>query len=743
MRLLRILDRGVVIQLKKVMTAAYGVAALAGGASAYAQAGNQPTEPALQLKEVIVTAQRTQSNEQKTPISMQVYSHQDLVNRGAINLQSLANTDPSITFAYSTGEPYIAMRGVATGNVTDTGDPSVAVETDGIFLNRSYSLESNMYDIARVEVLRGPQGTLYGRNADGGVISIITAHPVHRFDSRASVEVGNYGTLNTEGMLNLPLSHALAVRFAAASFFHNGYRNNAPSRTNGDDMNSRSGRMEVAFAPGAGFHGWLSYSYTSETDAGQAAELIPFDGPNHTATHLYQNPNPYTFPIYAPHFNDLTVKDLKWSLAQGHLPGGVTVTLLGGWNSTAWHHAQPSIATPANGWEPGGQSKYASYFQNEFPITQSDELRFTSRQHQRLTWQTGVYYFEDKSQVFSHFVDNYGTQYQDNNITTFVFPRDESTSKAVYGQFTFAITPTVSFIGGGRYTKDYIVRVGTFDAYRTTPSGAHILIKPNVNGEASSNKVTYLADVNWQVTPQSMLYGKVSTGYKAGGFTGAGSYKPESLISYEIGSKNRMLNDTTQLNGDAYYMNYTNQQLNQFTDPLAGAQTVNANSKIYGVEASLKSLMGRVGELEIDADYLHARVEGFTPPPGYNPAVSEPIIGNQLPLSPPVSVSAQFQHSWDGILSGVVTGLVSAKYEDARYFSANDFASTRAPSDTTENVALTYRRDEANWSAMLYCRNISNQPVLIDAEEVYTTGAYQYDWAPPRTFGVRITASFR
>lgn len=728
--------------LKKVMTAAYGVAALAGGAIAYAQAAAQPAGPTLQLKEVVVTAERTQSNEQKTPISMQVYSHQDLVARGAINLQSLANTDPSITFAYSTGEPYIAMRGVATGNVTDTGDPSVAVETDGIFLNRSYSLESDMYDIARVEVLRGPQGTLYGRNAVGGVISIITAHPAHHFDSRASVEVGNYGTLNTEGMLNLPLSRTLAVRFAAASFFHNGYRNNAPSRTNGDDMNSRSGRMEVAFDPGAGFHGWLSYEYTRETDAGQAAELIPFDGPNGTATHKAQNPSPYAWPIYAPHFNDLTEKDLKWSLTQGHLPGGVTITLLGGWNSTEWHHAQPSIATPGNGWEVGGQSKYASYFQNEYPVTQSDELRFSSPTDQRFTWQTGIYYFQDKSQVFSHFVDNYGTQYQDNNITTFVFPRDDSTSKAVYGQFTYKITNAVSFTGGGRYTKDDIVRAGTFDAYRQR-AGHLILITPNVNGRASSDKVTYLADVNWQVTPQNMVYGKVSTGYKAGGFTGAGSYKPESLISYEIGSKNRMFNDTAQLNGDVYYMNYTNQQLNQFTDPLAGAQTVNANSKIYGIEASLKTLLGRIGQLEIDADYLHARVEGFVPPPGYNPAVSEPIIGNELPVSPPYSVSAQFQHTWDGILNGVVTGMISAKYQDSMFFSANDFASTQSSANTTENVALTYQRDDSNWSAMFYCRNITNRPVLIDAEEVYTTGAYQYDWAPPRTFGVRITASFK
>ncbi len=725
---------------RKVVSSIYGIAALAVGATAYAQTANQ-TGDSVQLSEVIVTAQRTQSNEQTTPVSMQVYSARDLVDRGAINIQSLANTDPSITFAYSTGEPYVAMRGVATGNVTETGDPSVAVETDGIFLNRSYSLESDMYDIARVEVLRGPQGTLYGRNAVGGVISIVTAHPEHSFSSRASVETGNYGTLNTEGMLNLPLGQALAVRFAAASFFHNGYRNNYPT-PNGDDMNSRSGRMEVAFDPGAGFHAWLSYDYTKETDAGQAAELIPFDGPGRTATHQYQNPSPNSFPIYAPHFNNLTVKDLKWSLSQGRLPGGITVTLLGGWNSTEWHHANPSIATASNGWEIGGMSKYASYFQNEYPVTQNDELRFASATDQRLTWQTGVYYFQDKSQVFSHFIDNYGTVYEDDNITTFVFPRVDSTSKAAYGQFTFAITPSISFTGGGRYTKDDIVRVGTFDAYRQH-AGHDILIAPNVNGRASSDKTTYLADVDWQLTPTNMVYGKVSTGYKAGGFTGAGSYKPETLVSYELGSKNRMLNETTQLNGDVYMMNYTDQQLNQFTDPLAGAQTVNANSKIYGVEASLKSLLGRIGQLEIDAGYLHARIEGFVPPPGYNPAVSEPIIGNELPVSPPYSVSAQFEHSWDAILHGVVTGIVSAKYEDARFFSANDFASTEARTDVTENVSLEYHRDDGNWSAMFYCRNVSNRPVLIDAEEVYTTGAYQYDWAPPRTFGVRLTASFK
>lgn len=721
--------------------AACATVALAASGPAGATAAEKVDIPTTRLAEVVVTAEKVKSSEQTTPISMQVYSGRALVDRGAYDLQALANTDPSITFAYSTEEPYVAIRGVATGNVTDTGEPSVAVATDGIFLNRSYSLASQMYDISQVEVLRGPQGTLYGRNAVGGLINIITNHPEKTFDSSGTIQVGNYGLLNTEGMLNLPLSRVLSVRFAAATYFHNGYRNNYPSATNGDDENSRSGRMEVSFDPSEHLSTWLELSYTTENDAGSIGLEIPFNG---TPTHQTQDlGNPQAFPVYAPHFNIITTKDVKWSVVYDNLPDNITLTLLGGWNSIQYHHAFPQQPSPTSGWEAGGTTSDTSYFQNEYPVTQSDELRLSSAQDRRLTWQTGLYYFQEKSAVHSHFIDNYGTTFQDSNIINFDFPRDDTTSKAAYGQLSYELTSSVKITGGARYTKDSIVRAGTFNLFLQLPGIGDLHLTPNVNGRASSSKATYLADIAWNVTPANMLYAKVSTGYKAGGFTGTGSYKPESLVSYEVGSKNRFMNDSMQLNADAYLMNYTDQQLNQFTDPLAGAQTVNANSKIWGLEANYRALLGRVGTFELDGDYLHARVTGFTPPPGYNPAVSEPIVGNELPVSPPVSLYAQFEHSWGKVLGGVVTGQISAKYQGTRYFSANNFASTRAPSVTTENASISYQPDKGNWNAQLYVRNLSNRAVLIDAEEVYTGGFYLYNWAPPRTFGVRITASFR
>ncbi len=699
------------------------------------------------LEEVVVTAEKVESSEQKTAVSMQVYTPEDLANRGAHDLQSLATSDPSITFAVSTGQPYIAMRGVSTGNVTETGNPSVAVATDGIFLNRSYSLNESMYDLDRVEILRGPQGTLYGRNAVGGIVNIITAKPTRQYESRISVEGGNFNTLNFEGMLNLPLSDTVAVRFAGASYFHDGYRDNSPNVEDGDDQNARSGRVLLSFEPTEHFKGILGFTFTRVDAVGKTTLRIPFEGgpgsttPSHNAQNLG---DPDAFPVYAPQFEDSKTQDFRWDFSYDGLPAGMTLSLLGGWNSIDWHHATPVPANPTWGWVAGGSTQNTSYFQNEYPETQSHELRLSSRTDQRLTWQTGLYYFKEKSTVDSRFIDNFGTTYQNDLITVFNFPRVESESKAVFAQTSFAASDTLKFTAGARYTKDSIERQGTFQLYRTiTPGPGAILIEPNVNGSAESNKTTWTAGVDWNLSNWNLLYGKVSTGYKAGGFTGAGSYKPETLTAYEIGSKNRFAGDTLQLNAAAYYMEYTDQQLNQFSDPQAGAQTVNADSRIYGLEANLIALLDPIGRFELGVNYLDAEITGFVPPANFNPAVSASIVGNDVPMSPDLTASASFEHAWENALGGTIKGTVQAKYESSKYFSANNFASTFQNDNTVLNASVSYQREDSDWTWQLYGRNLTDETVLIDASEVYVANSYQYSFAPPRTYGIRVTANFK
>ncbi len=679
------------------------------------------------LEEVVVTAQKTESSEQKTPISMQVYSAEDLLNSGVNNVQSLAQSDPNVSFAYAGGSAYIAMRGIATSNTTETGQPSVAVATDGIFQARSYTLEASMYDIDHIEVLRGPQGTLYGRNAVGGLISIVNAKPKDEFQGRASVDAGNFGKLDIEGMLNLPVASWMQVRVSGVSLYHDGYRHNSPS-ADGDDADSRSGRLQVALQPFEHLNLLLTGQYTRMTAIGQIAKALPFEAPSQPSHELPDIGSIRRWSVAAPHYTNLRATDFRWEATYDNLPGGLTVTYLGGRESLDYQRGNAVQGT-------------LGFYQNEHPSTISHELRLSSPTDSALFWQVGAYYFREENELVSGLVENKGSLAELTDIL-FTFTDIPSKSKAVFGQASYELTDNLKLNAGARYTKDSNSREGTLQLIGFSPAPFPITIP--LPGSAESTKTTWMTGLDWSVTDRNLLYVKASTGYKAGGFTGAGQYRPESLLAYEAGTKNRFYDDRLQWNAAAYWMKYKDQQLNQFSDPIVGAQTVNADSKIYGVETNLSALVEPVGRIDFGLNYLHARITDFVPPPGYNPAISASIDGNRTPLSPTIAATAKLEHTWSGISDGAFTGRVQAKYESEKFYSANNFQSTRQKPYTTVDLGLDYQRDGANWLVQAYVRNLTDKDVFSDAEEIYNVspGLYVYSFQAPRTFGVKVTANF-
>lgn len=183
-----------------------------------ASAGDNPSQTTSDttgtLQQVVVTATHVVTNVQKTAIAMSVYGSDFLKREAVTDIQGLSAVAPDVNFSEGSGSPIITVRGISSLDTTENGDPAVTVDVDGFYLNRPYSLDATMYDIARVEVLRGPQGTLNGRNSVGGAINIITAQPTHDFAGYAGVTYGDYNTLELQGMVNLPLSDTVQLRAA-------------------------------------------------------------------------------------------------------------------------------------------------------------------------------------------------------------------------------------------------------------------------------------------------------------------------------------------------------------------------------------------------------------------------------------------------------------------------------------------------------------------------------------------------
>ncbi len=710
-----------------------------------------PSDQIGQLAEITVTAQKRSENAQTTPVAMSVYTAADIRREGITDISTLATSDTSLNMTQALGgaEPYLTIRGISSSDTTEIGDPAVGVATDGFFTNRTYDLLGSLFDVQRIEVLRGPQGTLYGRNTAGGVVNIITNKPGDGFAADAAVETGNYNMRDYTGMLNVPVSKSLQVRAAFSSQNHDGYRHlivypGLPPE-GGDDQNMNAMRLEIAFEPFQHLNGLITYQSLQIGGTGGAYKLIPFvPNPIVSGDIVHALPaigDTSTWNSYAPTWQSIDEKTYKLELSYDGLPGGSKIIYLGGYDNFQWHHSSPLntfFGTPFTTSE--------TFLQNEYPKTQSHELRIVSPNSGRLTWQGGVYYFEERStNLDSSAVENPGAT----NATTlieFKFPLVEATSRAVYGQGSYKLTHSVSVSAGARYTKDAKERTGVFNLNVLNVYGI-----PQA-GSTRSSKTTGHLGVEWKPTAQMFEYAKVDTGYKAGGFTTCNPYGPETVTAYEVGSKNRLDNDRAQLNVAAFFNDYKNQQISTFVPSsvcISNSTVQNAGgSHIYGVEGDFEQLIDPIGKIHLAVTYLHARFTNFVAAPGLGAAVADctpaangncQLAGNTLPKAPTITVSASVEHTWSLSNDLSLNGRAEGKYTSHQYYDAFNYPSTTSPGYAIANLYLDL--EHTNWRVGLFVRNLTDKFYFTNMQEYYTVNAYSYSFGAPRTFGMRIEYS--
>jgi len=688
---------------------------------------------AAPLGEIVVTAEHVTSSVQKTPIALTVYSGAELKKAGITDLESLTAIAPDISFDITEGKPIITIRGISSRDTTENGDPAVTVSTDGFYLNRPYSLDATLYDIDRVEVLRGPQGTLNGRNSVGGAIDIVTAKPTDRLEGYASLQYGNYNALEAQGAINIPVNQVIQVRASFLTSSHDGYRTNPPVGKS-DDQDARSGRLQIAFEPAPNLHGLITAEYTRMTGAGDGMENIPyaFTASGALDHALPGGINSTTWPMLTvPYLNSIE-KQIRGNLVYDI--GGIEITALGGYDSTAWHHAVDQSLV-------GSTATPFQFQENQYPKTVNAELRIASKAPGPFQWQLGAFYFREKSNLLSAdatpltvgFDDYFGFAYW-----------TEARSKAVYGQASYQLTSTIKATAGVRYTSDYKSEYGYYGNLTAN------VVYANQSGSETSSKPTFHAALEDQITNANMVYAKFDTGYKAGGFNfGSAPYKPESVQSYEIGSKNRFLDNRLQLNLAAFYSNYTDQQTSNYTILSTGQPvqlTQNAGTThIYGLESELIYKDPQIGTFNISANYLHARYTYFlSVADPSDPAVSGNVqlAGNTPPQSPTWAIAAGFNHDWS-VFGGTLSAKVQTKFQSAANFSFYNYADTRQAPYSMSDAFVSFRPDNSNWSLTGYVKNLENRAVFSDAEESLYAGAYAYEFYPPRTFGVRIQYNWK
>jgi iron complex outermembrane receptor protein len=717
------------------------LALLFGGSAAAQVAAARPgtSQPASSKgpEEIVVTATKTRTKERKTPISMEVLGAATIAQKGITDIASLATQDASVNFVSGGGEGVVGIRGIATQVTTEIGSPSVPISVDGFFQSRPYTFNDSLYDVSRIEVLRGPQGTLYGRNATGGVINVVDNDPTHALGGYEEVTVGDYGTINSTGAANVPLSDTLQARVAYTTLNHDGYRDNSPS-SRGDDQDSKSGRIKLAWEPSANFRANLTFQYTNVAGTGASDEVVPYLGS--PAGSVRYTGNGSGFPLAYPDRLNIDEKEVRGGFTWSDLPFDTTLTYLGGYDKLNWSRLSPQSFV--------GQPAPDVFNQNESPATVNQELRLSSAQNQRLTWQVGGFYYQEDNRLNTALQDNYGTASQ---LDFLYFHYKVATkSAAIFGQATYKITDQLSFTGGLRYTADSLAR------YENFALPIFGLFFPETVEDGNYEKVTWHAGLDYNPSSDLLIYAKADKGYKSGGFNGVGNapFKSETVYAYEVGAKDRLFGGLAQVNADAFYEEYENQQLTAFV-PLtqSGATAVyNAGSRIYGFDVSGNARVDPLGKFDLSLTYLHARLNnGTTLPeatllaPTYTVggATNVNIGGEQLPQAPDLSLTAGFEHS-EPVYKGTVTARIETKYVSSEYLHIFNDPYSRVAPYTMSNVYLRYEDGNGRYLIELFVKNLENSTVLSDAAE--NIGGpqqfYNFGFMPPRTFGARVRVNF-
>lgn len=714
---------------------------------ASAQDAATPAADSGALEEVIVTALKRTSDLQQTPIAIDVISGDMLSRAGVNNIAAIANIAPSLNFGGANGVyTTVTIRGVSSQDTTELGDPAVGFNIDGEYINRPLNLAATLFDVDRIEVLRGPQGTLYGRNATAGAINILTRKPSDQFEAYISAEAGDYSLFGGEGAVNVPIADNVAVRIAGVYTTHDGYTEHELDRET-DDSDIKAGRVRLLINRGA-----LTVLLTGEiieTDgAGPSTKGILVSGPARTLPSDLRVAvgDRDTYPIgMDPHLKTQQ-RDIRGEISYDF--SFATLTYVGGYRTTELDQFQNIQGTPVHVSDFDGNAEYD---------TLGNELRLGGETNGGIAWQVGYYNFLEDQSVDSRVYQRVTAQYAPRDTVyrlNFVYPEVEAKSNAFFGETTFPLTDRLSFTTGIRYTDDEKSRTGTqytldLATFNATQGGTVRYIPTDVGGETASTRTNWNAVFNFQVTPDNLLYVKGSTGYKSGGFTTVNEYGPEDLLAYEIGSKNRWLDGSLQFNASAFYYDYQDQQISTFIVTPSGvtaASTQNAASSTeYGLELDATWLITPDDRLRVTADYLHAEFDEFNAAVTSFSGATIPadLTGNEQPFAPEWTLSLSFDHTFRATWGSINVGVISA-YKSDYYLSATNFLSEQQSSYTKTDFTLGYKSPSERYDVTAYVRNIEDERTFRQANFASSAGAdfFRYQFSDPRTFGVKATVRF-
>jgi len=679
-----------------------------------------------QLEEIVVTAERRENSLQDTAIAISAMTGQEMENWNIQSAEDLATFVPGLWIGSSVGNLSMSLRGVSNDSFFLAGDSPVAFNVDGVFRGRSTGGNATFFDIARVEVLKGPQGTLYGRNATAGAINVISNKPEQEFGGFIEAESGDYNLFGIRGVLNVPLSDTFAMRAAFYQRDRDGYFENGPQIKNSySDMDQNSIRVKGLYTPNDKFSLLFTISEDERGGVGDGTQILP--DPDAVMSDIV---DPYKIYLNTEGRRDDSFK--TYSTEMNYELDNTTLTYVGAYLDTSVDltmdfDRNDVLANPLS--VIVGSEQW------------SHEVRWASNENEKMDWLVGGFYFDEEALRATDIYITFGSGARLHSET--VQPDFNVKSQAMFGQAAWHLKDTVDLVTGIRYTKDEKSEYGTFNRRQIDANPPTITTGDN---KADWNSIDWLLGVNWYPVPETLVYGKISTGYKSGGFnnvlaviTDGKEFKPEEILAYQVGHKSQFNQDTVQINSELFYYDYTDLQVNQLIDNVNFVRNA-ATAVIWGVETDIIWLASYNLTANVGLSYLNATYFDFSQFSAVTRVV-EDLDGATMARAPEFSGRIGLDYTFSMTGGWMVVPRVSFSWASDTKMTAFDDPGQLMKSWTRTDLSLDVVSPSGDWSAQFFLNNLEDD-VVWSSGGVNGSGVRTLTARPPRMYGVRLRYGF-
>ncbi|HZZ88995.1 MAG TPA: TonB-dependent receptor, partial [Caulobacteraceae bacterium] len=762
--------------VRSALLATAGSAALLAAGQAARAADTTDTAQATGVSEVVVTAQRRTQNIQDVPVSVQSVSAKQLLAAGIKSTQDLGQITPNVTIISPIGagnQPLITIRGIGLNDFDTNNAGPNGVYLDDVYLSAPGVQNFSMFDIAQVQVLKGPQGTLYGRNTSGGALLFTSNKPTDFFTADAHLEYGSFNTVQVEGAVGGPIAPGLTGRIAAVMNHSDGFMHNFLTGDPYDDVQNEAVRVQLQYEPNDQLKLYFNsnvlylrnhpqpYGHIGVFKPGTQNNPFPPDGPGPTfctpaqafaggCVDLFGYGTPPFWQGAWAETKDLTNLAAITQFRADYKAGPITLTSISSWQHDDKFHPEDTDGDPLN-------LIRATYKVNSDTYTQE----FRAAQSERnFNWVAGLYYLHEnlkQNQPLSLFFDgDLGGGFgippgpgNFDNIAEFLYDDSKQTtdSAALFGQADYTWNRFTLTLGGRytweRKTFDYAqssqVQEGGDGHYgpitplcsNTTPGPC----LPFPESRTTGSNFTYRVALSYHVTDQSQVYGSVATGFKSGGFNGSflssdpnvvkvqlSPVKPEDVTAYEIGEKSTLFDHHLVLNAAIFYNAYRNEQVfASVVEPIIiGGKPTTISAQILGnapkshtegAEFQVTAAPFEGLTIDLEPALLRTRMDDGRFAGGFN------ITGKELSNAPKFTFTAVLNYRWMLGNDDDVNFRWNSNYRSHYWFDTTNDPYIQQNAYWLHNFNIDFESHQ-HWTAGIFMRNVANEKYFLTSSDI-------------------------